>query len=174
MNHTYTTHTPDDFDHIPVASCAPCETWIVAINSRWMAAHSVVKEGENAAAAYERALDYYQRHSEPEALPVLAMTFDQLMDWNHKRMAEKPEAKAQAITEHRFHEMLNVLPPIHWHMGGEFEHFKMCEFDSGSWTTQYARYGDRYAAKLVDVRNRETWITAEEVDAANAAQEATQ
>jgi hypothetical protein len=50
----------------------------------------------------------------------------------------------QPISEERFREMLEVLPPQGWHSGDGAESFKLCERTSGSITAIFCRIGDRY------------------------------
>lgn len=49
------------------------------------------------------------------------------------------------ITEERFHEMLNILPPMGWKTDRDGESFKMCEYTAGRITAIYVRIGERYA-----------------------------
>ena len=49
------------------------------------------------------------------------------------------------ITRERFHEMLNILPPVAWSYGDpSFESFKMSEHTAGSITAIFVRIHDRY------------------------------
>jgi hypothetical protein len=48
------------------------------------------------------------------------------------------------ITEERFLEMMNILPPLGWRNAGFTESFKMCEMTSGNFTGIFARIGKRY------------------------------
>lgn len=48
------------------------------------------------------------------------------------------------ITEDRFIEMLEILPPVHWVRHGVSESFKMSERTSGSITGIFARIGNRF------------------------------
>lgn len=66
----------------------------------------------------------------------------------------------QEITRETFWEMLEVLPPMNWVGGDGFERFNMVERMTGSITSQYARLGDRYFTKYVDLTKPETNMTA--------------
>jgi hypothetical protein len=67
----------------------------------------------------------------------------------------------QEITEERYMEMLEVLPPMAYHGGPGFESFLMCEYTSVPYTEQYARRGDKYFVKMVDATDKSTWMKAE-------------
>jgi len=58
------------------------------------------------------------------------------------------------ITEERFSEMLNVLPPDDWARGGTTESFKMCEKMMGVYTSIFCRIGDRYFEMMDDYKTR--------------------
>ena len=70
---------------------------------------------------------------------------------------------AEQITESKFFEMLNVLPPKKWINHGDFESFLMIEHENGPFTQQFVRCGRGAAAaywtKLVDCFDRSTWMT---------------
>jgi len=67
---------------------------------------------------------------------------------------------AEEITEEKFIERLEVLPPQQWIHAGGFESFLMSEHWSGPYTSQYARHGQRYYTKMVDATDKGTWMTA--------------
>ena len=49
------------------------------------------------------------------------------------------------ITEERYHEMLNILPPVAWVFDApSFESFKICELTAGSITAIFVRVHNRY------------------------------
>ena len=48
------------------------------------------------------------------------------------------------ITQARFWEMLEVLPPDDWQRFADHESFKLCEFDCGNVTGIYCRIGEEY------------------------------
>lgn len=51
----------------------------------------------------------------------------------------------QEISEERYHEMLNVLPPCRWHGIGElFESFHVSERLSGNVVSWFVRYDERF------------------------------
>lgn len=67
------------------------------------------------------------------------------------------------ITETEYIEALEVLPPIY--RAGAMHGFFMCEFTSGSITSQYVQHDGRYYSAYVDILHRETWITPERIAA---------
>lgn len=50
----------------------------------------------------------------------------------------------EEITDARFYEMFNVLPPAGWKTDSDGESFKMCEYTSGRITAIFVRIGARY------------------------------
>lgn len=51
----------------------------------------------------------------------------------------------EEISAERFHEMLNILPPMGWKTDSDGESFKMCEYTAGRVTAIFVRIGERYA-----------------------------
>lgn len=89
------------------------------------------------------------------------------MTWADYKAAERAhylEPEPEEITEDRFMEMLEVLPPMAWHQGYDFESFLMSEFQTGTYTRQFARrgHGDgaKYYTRIVDASKRDTWMKA--------------
>lgn len=59
--------------------------------------------------------------------------------------AEAPSiSDCKEISEDRFYEMLNILPPAGWKTDSDGESFKMCEYTSGRITAIFVRIGERY------------------------------
>lgn len=50
----------------------------------------------------------------------------------------------EEISEDRFYEMLNILPPAGWKTDSDGESFKMCEYTSGRITAIFVRIGARF------------------------------
>lgn len=61
---------------------------------------------------------------------------------------EKVVSNWEEITEDRFDEMLNVLPPENWIRQGKYQEFRMCEYYTSDITSHYFKFGDRYFAAL--------------------------
>lgn len=74
----------------------------------------------------------------------------------HMLLAGEPEE----ISEERFYEQFNVLPPIKWVTIGDVEMFCLCEMWTGSYTNQYAHdhKTGKFYTKMVDSADRDTWI----------------
>ena len=68
------------------------------------------------------------------------------------------EQPLEEVTAERFYEMLNVLPPRCWITLKGVEMFCMSEMLTGTYTDQYAKAGDKYYTKIVDAKDRSTWI----------------
>jgi hypothetical protein len=58
----------------------------------------------------------------------------------------------EEITEERFQEMLNILPPVGWKNDSDGESFKICERTAGRLTAIFIRIGERYATLTDDIR----------------------
>lgn len=70
------------------------------------------------------------------------------------------DGKLTEVTEEKFNDALNVLPPLHWTTRNGVEMFCMSEMYIYTLTTQYAhdhRTGKYYSA-MVDVKDERTWI----------------
>lgn len=71
----------------------------------------------------------------------------------------------EEITQDKFQDAFEVLPPLKYHGGEGFESFLMSEFHSIPYTHQYIRVtkgcNTRYFSKLVDATDRSTWMSAE-------------
>ena len=67
-------------------------------------------------------------------------------EWDIVYAAAEEACKTEPseITEDKFLEMLNVLPPVRWVRQGGAESFKLSERYYGSITAIYARIGKRY------------------------------
>ena len=67
------------------------------------------------------------------------------------------------ITEGRFQEMLEILPPRKWRRGAGLETFNMMEFQHGDVTDQFALVTlagvDRFFTRPVRDHDPSTWIT---------------
>lgn len=73
----------------------------------------------------------------------------------------------QEITFDEWEEALECLPPMRWHTDKHgVNKFLLVEFYSGSFTSQYAKLGDRYFTKMVDASDESTWISKEMIDEA--------
>jgi hypothetical protein len=71
------------------------------------------------------------------------------------------------ISAEKFHDMLNVLPPMRWKQEGAFNSFLMSERMSGTFTYQYAQLGFEpgavYFQKMVDLADATTFMTEKNV-----------
>ncbi len=67
----------------------------------------------------------------------------------HENAAKSPPTE---ITEERWHDMLNVLPPVSWHSTSDGESFKLSERTTGAITCIFVRLGDRFFEFSDDIR----------------------
>lgn len=70
------------------------------------------------------------------------------------------------IARAAFDEAFDMLPPIAHQPRGNFETFISPEPTSGPYHAMYARLGERCAVRIVNFRDRSTWVTPEEMRAA--------
>lgn len=63
------------------------------------------------------------------------MTYGDFLNAQRERLLSDP---MQEITEQQFDDALNVLPPLAWHTRHNVEEFCSREFETGSYTMQYA------------------------------------
>lgn len=106
-------------------------------------------------------LDEFMAHKGYNPAEWAVLPSDVFMDLYEQKQRERFLTGPKQITEDDYHEMLNVLPPENW-CRGEFEHFRMCEYTSGTITTQYAHRNGKYICKPIDVCDQSTWITVED------------
>jgi hypothetical protein len=88
-----------------------------------------------------------------------------ITDWPTVRMHERAinVTQAQEVTKERYWEMLEVLPPMNWGTRNGIESFFMSEFNTGTYTDQYAQYHDKYYTKGVDYCDSSTWISLDDI-----------
>lgn len=85
------------------------------------------------------------------------MAFADFLALERERLLSGPP---QEITEDKYNEMLDILPPLAWTEHHDVEMFCMSEFYTGPYTTQYAHdhKTEKYYSKLVDYTDKTTWI----------------
>jgi len=147
---------------------------VVANNARYCCAYTVLDGDtlERDPFALKRAVeaaDRYYRTHEPDALPVVAMTWDQFEAFERERILAKGEL--QRATEEQVEQAFSVLPPLRIRSNGPLTTFFLGEAFHGPYYTQYATLevdGRRiYASKMASIRDESTWITVADVIRAN-------
>lgn len=83
------------------------------------------------------------------------MTLEEFEQIKADKLLSKPIIE---ITEEKYDEALNVLPPLRFGCNRGVTSFFMSEFHSGTYTSQYAKIGCKYYCKLVDYAKSDTWI----------------
>lgn len=61
-----------------------------------------------------------------------------------ERLTNGYVAPVKEIDAERFNDMLEILPPLDWHIGDYYQSFKMAEMLCGNVTSIFAKSGDRY------------------------------
>ena len=64
----------------------------------------------------------------------------------------------EEISEEKFEEALNCLPPMHWEHKNGVEQFIVSEPLTGVYHHQYAKFLGKFYTKLVDATDRQTWL----------------
>ena len=84
------------------------------------------------------------------------MTYDEFLQTERDYYINSPITE---ITEDKFHEMLNVLPPLKWCTKHNIEMFCMSEMLTGYYTSQYMYnlVTCKYYHKIVDITDQKTW-----------------
>jgi hypothetical protein len=74
----------------------------------------------------------------------------EIWDEIHKKNFENIEGLSAEITQEKYFDMLEVLPPLRMTEDGKC--FYMCEFITGDLTMKYWHDGDKYFCMVVDFR----------------------
>lgn len=86
----------------------------------------------------------------------------EIMTWEEFKQRERDfilSDSVQEITEERYDEQLNVLPPLKWCTRRGIEMFCMSEMYTGTYTNQYAdTHTGKFYTKMVDICDESTWI----------------
>lgn len=86
------------------------------------------------------------------------------LQWVAKREQHYLAQSIVEITEERYYDMLNVLPPKGWTHKDGVERFSMIEHEISDITSQFAKRNDRYFHKYVRWGDPSTYITSSLVD----------
>ena len=147
----------------------------LAVDTSTMQVYDYLRDGEThdnllKRAEMDRAKDIatWERHSKnypnsgyESRLAALRKKSYQVMTCEEFALAERNfyiNRPMTEITEERYYDMLNVLPPRCWTTLRGVEMFCMSEMLTGTYTDQYAKVGDKYYNKIVDIIDRSTWI----------------
>ena len=105
-------------------------------------------------AAEERLIKARLEHPNQD---YVVMTDDDWYELNRKIFLDSP---MEEITEEKYYEMLDVLPPLHYYTINGISEFCMSEMTWGHFTTQCAHDPNtgKYWWKTVDAYDRSTWI----------------
>lgn len=111
---------------------------------------------------YERLVkDYPDREDFKNQLKRWKNAEYQVMSYDEFQVLEKKNytgGPVKEITKEEWEYALNVLPPLKWCTINGVEMFCMSEMYTGTYTTQYARVGEKYYAMMVDCVDKSTWI----------------
>lgn len=85
----------------------------------------------------------------------------QVMTWDEFENGRKKfllSGDIKEITKEEYENALNILPPLKWCEIDGVEMFCMSEMYTSTFTTQYAKIGNKYYCKMVDVSDKGTWL----------------
>ena len=84
------------------------------------------------------------------------MTFDAYLQMEKDYYINQPITE---ITEEKFEEMLDILPPLKWCTRNNIEMFCMSEMLTGCYTSQYIhdKISNKFYHKIVNVIDEKTW-----------------
>ena len=148
---------------------------ILVVNVNNMNVYSFLRDGEKKEELLKRAEDYRQKeiNSYKELLkkynnPIYKNSLKEYQEAEYKIMTydefiilEKKfytDREVTEITKEEYEEALNVLPPILPCTINGGDMFCMSEFYTSTFTEQYAKKGSKYYCKMVDVKDKNTWI----------------
>lgn len=105
---------------------------------------------------YPEGKEAYLKYAEQEkSRNYKIMTFGEYCMEERKHYLSYPITE---VTEDKFWEMLEVLPPKNWVTINRCEEFCMIEHLTDPYTSQYARKDNKYYHKTVDAYDKTTWI----------------
>ena len=119
------------------------------------------------ASADPASLEYYNYCKVDKALNQLKEAREIYPEDNWTILTEKQyEEKQRAlyikppeeITEERYYEMLDVLPPLRWVTRNGVQSFILAEPLDLNYYTQFAKYNDKYYTAVVEYGNPETYL----------------
>lgn len=93
-----------------------------------------------------------------EKLSQTKMSVMTVSEFREKERSAYLSIPMREISAEEFDYFLNILPPAKWETRSGVEEFCMSEMLSGPFTSQYARAGDKYYTKYVDITDENTWI----------------
>jgi hypothetical protein len=119
---------------------------------------------EAAAAAQEDANAYAKRIVDTRGAPLRQyepMLYDDYKQAERQFYLSRP---LEEISEDRFNEAYEMLPPKAVRNADGVFSFLMLEHWSGPYTSQYTAYQGKHFTRLVDASDRTTWITRDEIN----------
>lgn len=148
---------------------------ILAVDIKHLSTYDFLQDGETEETLLKRANDYRQNNIDSwskNCKDYPCERFEQylqealnkeykVMTWNEFELLQRDSyinRPLEETTEECFENALYVLPPLKWCTIDGIEMFCMSEMYTGTYTSQYARCGDRYYSKMVDVTDKSTWI----------------
>ena len=104
----------------------------------------------------------YELVSESESLELTTY-----QEWEAQEYNNFLALPVELITEQKYNDMLDILPPIRWGNRDGCESFFMSEFQTGCYTAQYLKTSiegrDIFATKLVHFDRPESWVKHDQI-----------
>lgn len=130
-----------------------------SIPYKWIPAHTALADLET---YIVEAQKYYAKREEkhPKDINILLVTYEELEAIQRAEYITEPKQ----VSEEKFIDMLEVLPPLCHRVSTAGESFLMSEMNIGTYTYQYRSIGNVYLSKGVDLHDEDTWIKTEDFD----------
>lgn len=148
---------------------------ILAVDIKTMSSYDFLQDGETDAELLARANASKQRDIESwtkNCIDYPCEQFEQylksakaknykVVTWDFFVKMQKDfyiSRPLEEITEEQYNDCLNCLPPLKWCTINGVEMFCMSEMWTGTYTNQYAKFGEKYYTKMADCMDKSTWI----------------
>lgn len=126
---------------------------ICVVSEQTLHVYDFLQDGESEKELLKRAEDNATKWGRSDTYKV--MTFETYMELKRKKYISMP---LNEISEERYEEMLDVLPPLKYGRNGGVESFFCSEYYDGTFTNQYAKHDGKFYQKLADITDPSTWI----------------
>ncbi len=126
---------------------------ICVVSEQTLHVYDFLQDGESEKDLLKRAEDYAAKWDHSDTYKV--MTFAEYQELKREKYISMP---LNEISEERYEEMLDVLPPLQYGQNEGLESFFCREYYEGTYTNQYAKHNGKFYQKLVDITDSSTWI----------------
>jgi hypothetical protein len=119
---------------------------------------------QEAAAVRAEAANAHAKHiAETQGTPLEHYAPMLLSDYQQTERQFYLNQPLREVTEEKYHEMLEVIPPRYHGMHGGIQSFILGEHWKRPYAEQYASCDGRFFTRMVDTGDESTWITRDEI-----------